>query len=43
MSFNDHDLDIAFFLHKNPGWRPEDLGYPVGDYILFDLLRLLSA
>ena len=39
----DRDLEIAYFLHKHPGWKPEDLGYPPGDYILFDLMQVFSA
>jgi hypothetical protein len=35
----DRDVNDAFFLKNNPGWKPEDLGYPPGDYILIDLLR----
>jgi hypothetical protein len=35
----DRDLQDAMFLHKNTGWKPEDLGYPPRDYILIDLMR----
>ena len=39
MTTDDRDLIDALFLHKHPGWKPEDLGYPPRDYILVDLMR----
>lgn len=36
---NDQDVIDALFLRRNPGWRPEDLGYPPRDAILIDLMR----
>lgn len=39
MTTDDRDLIDAMFLHKHPGWKPEDLGYPKGDKILIDLMR----
>lgn len=38
---NDRDVIDAAFLKHNPGWKPEDLGYPARDYILIDLMRLI--
>lgn len=38
----DRDVADALFLKKNPGWKPEDLGYPPRDYILIDLMRLID-
>ncbi len=38
----DRELIDAMFLHKNNGWKPEDLGYPPRDYILIDLMRQLG-
>lgn len=35
----DRDVRDAIFLRRNPGWKPEDLGYPKGDVILIDLMR----
>ncbi len=35
----DRDTSDALFLKRNPGWKPEDLGYPPRDYILIDLMR----
>ena len=35
----DDDVRDAIFLKRNPGWRPEDLGYPPRDFILIDLMR----
>ena len=39
----DRDLADAIFLSKHPNFKPEDMGYPAGDYILIDLLRLLDG
>ena len=39
---NDRDLEAAIFLWQHPQFKPEDLGYPRGDYILLDLIKLLS-
>lgn len=38
----DRDVSAAIFLKKNPGWKPEDLGYPPADYILIDMMWLLA-
>jgi hypothetical protein len=38
----DRDVLDAYFLHTHPGWKPEDLGYPPGDFILIDLMRMLN-
>lgn len=38
----DRDVRDAIFLRRNPGWKPQDLGYPPGDYILLDLMRLID-
>lgn len=38
----DEDVADALFLRRNPGWRPEDLGYPAGDYIMRDLIGLIG-
>lgn len=38
----DRDVNDALFLRRNPGWKPEDLGYPPGDYILLDLMRAID-
>jgi len=38
----DKTVADALFLKKNPGWKPEDLGYPPRDYILIDLMRDLD-
>lgn len=38
----DRDVRDALFLKENPGWKPEDLGYPAQDYILIDLMRALE-
>lgn len=35
----DREVSDALFLRRNPGWKPEDLGYPPRDYILIDLMR----
>lgn len=35
----DRDVSDAIFLRRNPGWKPEDLGYPAGDAILVALMR----
>jgi len=42
ISTADPDLKDALFLKSNPGWKPEDLGYPPRDYILIDLMRLMG-
>jgi len=42
VAIDDRDVLSAIFLSKNPAWHPEDLGYPKGDYILFDLLKVLT-
>jgi hypothetical protein len=38
----DREVRDAIFLRKNPGFKPEDLGYPKGDYILIDLMHELD-
>jgi len=38
----DDDVSTAIFLRRNPGWKPEDLGYPPGDFILIDLMRMIN-
>lgn len=38
----DRDVSDALFLKRNPGWKPEDLGYPARDYILIDLMRMID-
>jgi len=38
----DRDVKDAVFLRRNPGWKPQDLGYPPGDYILIDLMRMID-
>lgn len=42
ISTSDQTLKDAIFLHSNAGWKPEDLGYPPGDAILVDLMRLMQ-
>ena len=37
----DRVIHDAVFLHRHPGWKPEDLGYPPRDFILVDLMREL--
>lgn len=39
----DRDIQDAYFLRENPGWKPEDLGYPPRDYILIDLMRHIEV
>lgn len=34
---DDEDVAAAVFLRDHINWRPADLGYPAGDYILWDL------
>lgn len=36
---DDADLRVALFLARHPGWRPEDFGYPAGDYVMIDLIE----
>jgi len=38
----DSDVRDAIFLRKNPAFKPEDLGYPAGDFIILDLMRLID-
>ncbi len=38
----DREVSDALFLKRNPGWKPEDLGYPPRDYILIDLMRMID-
>lgn len=34
---DDEDVAAAVFLRDHANWRASDLGYPDGDYILWDL------
>jgi hypothetical protein len=38
----DEDLQNALFISRHPGFLPEHFGYPPGDYILIDLIRLID-
>jgi hypothetical protein len=38
----DDDLTACLFLYNHDGWKPDDLGYPVGDLIIIDLMRELD-
>jgi hypothetical protein len=38
----DSDLEVAYFMHLHPSWKPEDFGYPPADYVLFDLMRMID-
>jgi hypothetical protein len=38
----DQEVSDALFLRRNAGWKPEDLGYPAGDYVLIDLMRMID-
>jgi hypothetical protein len=39
---DDEDLIAAIFLFNHSGWKPDDLGFPAGDFILIDLMRELD-
>jgi hypothetical protein len=38
----DEDLQNALFISRHPGFLPEHFGYPPGDFILIDLIRLID-